>query len=33
VPLREAVSKLKLVDVQTEYDTERYNGRRTILGT
>jgi phosphofructokinase-like protein len=32
VPLREAVSKLNLVDVQTEYDTERYNGRRTILG-
>jgi len=32
VPLREAVSKLNLVDVQTEYDTERYNGRRSILG-
>jgi len=33
VPLREAVSKLNLVDVQTQYDTERYNGRRTILGS
>jgi len=32
VPLREAVDKLNLVDVKTEYDTERYNGRRTILG-
>jgi 6-phosphofructokinase 1 len=33
VPLREAVSKLNLVDVQTQYDTERYNGRRSILGS
>ncbi len=32
VPLREAVGQLNLVDVQTQYDTERYNGRRTILG-
>jgi phosphofructokinase-like protein len=32
VPLQEAVGKLNLVDVQTQYDTERYNGRRTILG-
>jgi len=32
VPLKEAVNKLNLVDVQTQYDTERYNGRRTILG-
>jgi 6-phosphofructokinase 1 len=32
VPLREAISKLNLVDVQTQYDTERYNGRRSILG-
>ena len=31
VPLQEAISKLNLVDVRTEYDTERYNGRRTIL--
>jgi len=33
VPLQEAVGKLNLIDVQTQYDTERYNGRRTILGT
>lgn len=33
VPLREAVGKLNLVDVQTQYDPERYNGRRTILGS
>jgi len=32
VPLREAVGRLNLVDIQTQYDTERYNGRRTILG-
>ncbi len=32
VPLEEAVGKLNLVDVKTQYDTERYNGRRTILG-
>jgi 6-phosphofructokinase 1 len=32
VPLREAVGKLNLVDVHSEYDTDRYNGRRTILG-
>ncbi len=32
VPLREAVGKLNLVDVHTQYDTDRYNGRRTILG-
>ena len=31
VPLREATGKLNLVDVQTQYDTDRYNGRRTIL--
>jgi phosphofructokinase-like protein len=31
VPLREAVGKLNLVDVETQYDTERYNGRRSIL--
>jgi phosphofructokinase-like protein len=31
VPLQEAVGKLKLVDVNTQYDVERYNGRRTIL--
>jgi 6-phosphofructokinase 1 len=33
VPLKEAVGKLNLVDVQTQYDTERYNGRRSILGS
>ncbi len=32
VQLEEAISKLRLVDVRTQYDTERYNGRRTILG-
>ena len=32
VPLQEAISRLNLVDVRTQYDTERYNGRRTILG-
>ncbi len=31
VPLKEAVASLNLVDVQTQYDPERYNGRRTIL--
>jgi len=31
VSLQEATAKLNLVDVQTQYDTERYNGRRTIL--
>ncbi len=33
VPLQEAVGRLNLVDVRTQYDTERYNGRRTILGS
>ena len=32
VLLQEAISRLNLVDVRTQYDTERYNGRRTILG-
>ena len=31
IPLKEAVGKLSLVNVATQYDTERYNGRRTIL--
>ena len=31
VPLKEAIAKLNLVNVETMYDTERYNGRRTIL--
>ncbi len=33
VPLEEAIGKLNLVDVRFQYDTERYNGRRAILGT
>lgn len=33
VPLSEVVGRLNLVDVKTQYDTERYNGRRTILNT
>jgi len=32
VSLQEAVGRLNLVDIETQYDTERYNGRRTILG-
>jgi 6-phosphofructokinase len=31
VPLQEAIGELNLVDVKTQYDSERYNGRRTIL--
>jgi 6-phosphofructokinase 1 len=31
VPLEEAVSELNTVDVHTQYDTERYNGRRSLL--
>ena len=31
VPLKEVINKLNLVDVQKYYDTETYNGRRTIL--
>jgi 6-phosphofructokinase len=27
VPLQEAVGRLNLVDVQTQYDPERYNGQ------
>jgi 6-phosphofructokinase 1 len=30
-PLKQVVNKLSLVDIETQYDTERYNGRRTIL--
>jgi len=33
VPLQEAIGRLNLVDIRTQYDTERYNGRRTILGS
>lgn len=32
VPFEEAVGRLNFVDVETQYDKERYNGRRTILG-
>ena len=31
IPLKDVVGKLCLVNVTTQYDTERYNGRRTIL--
>ena len=31
VALEEAVGKLNTVDVNTQYDTERYNGRRCLL--
>jgi 6-phosphofructokinase 1 len=31
IPLKEIISKLKLVDVKKYYDPERYNGRRSIL--
>ncbi len=30
-PLENVMGNLRLVDVETQYDTERYNGRRTIL--
>jgi len=31
VPLKEIINKLKLVDVEKYYDTDRYNGRRSIM--
>jgi ATP-dependent phosphofructokinase / diphosphate-dependent phosphofructokinase len=31
VPLKECIGKLKLVDIETYYDKERYNGRRSII--
>ena len=31
VPINDVLGKLTLVDVRTEFDIERYNGRRTIL--
>jgi len=31
VPMKEILSKLKLVDVEKYYDTEMYNGRRSIM--
>jgi len=32
VPIEVVKEKPLLVDVETQYDTDRYNGRRTILG-
>ena len=32
IPIDDALGNPHLVDVQTQYDTVRYNGRRTILG-
>ena len=32
VPIKDIVGKFRLVDVKTQYDAERYNGCRTILG-
>jgi len=31
VPLKEVIGRLKLVDVEKDYDGERYNGKRSIL--
>ena len=31
IPIKDVTGKLYRVDVATEYDTERYNGRRKIL--
>lgn len=31
IPIKDVLGKLSLVDVATQYDTDRYNGRRTIL--
>jgi len=31
VPLKKVIGKIHTVDVSTYYDTERYNGRRTLL--
>lgn len=32
-PLKDAIGHLSLVNTESQYDTDRYNGRRTILGT
>jgi len=32
-PLKDIYGRLNLVDVETQYDAERYNGRRTVLAT
>jgi len=31
VPLKEVIGKLKLVDLERDYDGNRYNGKRSIL--
>ena len=31
VPMKEVIDRLRIVDVDKYYDTERYNGKRTIL--
>ena len=31
VPMKEVINRLRVVDVDKYYDTERYNGKRTIL--
>jgi len=31
IPLKEVIKKLKIVDIDKYYDTERYNGRRSVL--
>jgi len=33
IPLEAVIGKPNLVDVETQYDVERYNGRRSILNT
>jgi len=32
-PLKDIYGRLNLVDIEAQYDVERYNGRRTILST
>lgn len=31
VPIETALGSIRMLDVRTQYDTERYNGRRTVL--
>lgn len=31
IPIKDIVGKTRLVDIRTQYDSERYNGRRSIL--
>lgn len=33
IPLEEVIGKPSFVDIEIHYDTERYNGRRTIIST